>query len=65
MSAGDALEVNFPHAFHRGILRTQGRASRLRFNLAAQFLYLGAAPFAFRHLGFGLARATGFLSASF
>ena len=65
MSAGDALEVNFPHAFHRGIVRRQGRASRLRFNLAAQSLYLRAASFAFRNLGFGLARATGFLSASF
>ncbi|HEY6676666.1 MAG TPA: hypothetical protein VIZ87_07745 [Terrimicrobium sp.] len=43
----------------------EARASRLGFNLAAQSLYLRAAPFTFRHLGFGSARATGFLSASF
>jgi hypothetical protein len=40
-------------------------ASRLGFDLAAQSFYLAAAPFAFHHLSFALARATGFLPASF
>ena len=33
--------------------------------LRRSFFTCAAAPFAFRHLGFGSARATGFLSASF
>ena len=39
--------------------------SRLGCDLAAQSFYLAAAPFAFQDLSFPLARATGFLSASF
>jgi hypothetical protein len=39
--------------------------SRLGFDLAAPSFYLAAAPFAFHHLRFALARATGFLPASF
>jgi hypothetical protein len=55
----------FRMRFIAELCERQARASRLGFNLAAQSLYLRAALFTFRHLGFGSARATGFLSASF
>jgi hypothetical protein len=55
----------FRMRFIAELCERQAHASPLGFNLAAQSLYLRAAPFAFRHLGFGSARATGFLSASF
>jgi hypothetical protein len=55
----------FRMRFIAELCEREARASRLGFNLAAQSFYLRAAPFAFRHLGFASARATGFLSASF
>jgi hypothetical protein len=63
MSGRDSREVKSPYAFvHEGANSTH--ASPLGFHLAAQSLYLAAAPFAFHYPGFGSARAIGFLPAS-